>query len=139
MMISSFLERDETRVSITPYVAKQYIQLGFQVAIARNAGLPSGFANADYEAMGVAIVDSTKKLLEQSQILVLLNEPKPKELAGLPSHSLIIGHFDSDSESKLTAWCLKKQDHFLEYEFNTSIKSCTKHGQLILSSQFGRV
>ena len=82
MMIATLLETGyETRVAITPNAAKQYIKLGFEVAIEKNAGIASGFANNDYEQVGVQINNSKKTLLKQTNILLCINEPDPKDLA----------------------------------------------------------
>lgn len=110
MIIATLLETgNETRVAITPNSAKQYIKLGFEVVIEKNAGIASGFSNKEYEQVGVQIIDGKKNLLKQSNILLCINEPDPKDLAGLPKDTLIIGHIDNDPQSELIQWCLKEQ------------------------------
>jgi NAD(P) transhydrogenase subunit alpha len=109
MIIAALLETgNETRVAITPNSAKQYIKLGFEVAIEKNAGLKSGFANTDYEHFGVHVINEKKTLLKQTNILLCVNEPEPNNLAGLPKSALIVGHIDKDADSPLIQWCMKQ-------------------------------
>ncbi len=107
MMIATIHEEgNETRVAITPQSAKQYIKLGFTVAIEKDAGLQAGFANADYEQLGVQIMTDKKSLLAQSNVLLFINEPSTKILEGLAKNALVIGHIDNNADSPLIQWCL---------------------------------
>ena len=111
MMIACLHEMsNETRVAITPQSAKNYIKLGFSVAIETNAGLAAGFSDKDYEQVGVELVSSKKNLLKQTNILLCINEPNPKELSDLAKDALVIGHIDNDPDSKLIEWC---KEHFI--------------------------
>jgi len=110
MMIATLRETgNETRVAITPHTAKQYIKSGFNVAVEENAGCAAGFANEAYEQIGARIIKDRSSLLKQTNILLCLNEPIPKDLEGLPQNTLIIGHFDNTPEEPLIPWCQKKQ------------------------------
>ena len=107
MMIATINEaKNETRVAITPQAAKQYIKLGFTVAIEDNAGFAAGFKNEDYEQAGVQMVKNKKILLPQTNILLCINEPSPKELKGLTKDALVIGHIDNNEQNTLIQWCL---------------------------------
>ncbi|KTD47737.1 Re/Si-specific NAD(P)(+) transhydrogenase subunit alpha [Legionella quateirensis] len=109
MKIATLLESGrETRVAITPNSAKQLIKLGFEVAIEKNAGLASDFSNEEYQRVGVQIIDNKKTLLQQTNILLCINEPNPDDLNGLAQNALIIGHIDNDPQSKLIQWCQKQ-------------------------------
>ncbi|MFT4058119.1 MAG: Re/Si-specific NAD(P)(+) transhydrogenase subunit alpha [Legionella sp.] len=110
MMLSTLLESDhETRVAITPMSAKSYIKSGFEVGIEKNAGLTAGFIDEDYKKVGAQIFNDKKKLLENTKVLLCINEPDPKQLGGLAEDALIIGHIDNNPESKLISWCQKNK------------------------------
>ena len=110
MIIATLLEQgNETRVAITPNAAKHYIKSGFEVLIEKNAGLTAGFSDQEYEHVGVHINKDKKKILEKANVLLCVNEPEPKTLAGLSPGALVIGHIDNDLQSKLVTWCLEKQ------------------------------
>jgi NAD(P) transhydrogenase subunit alpha len=134
MMITTLLETGhETRVAITPLSAKQYIKLGFKVAIEKNAGLNSGFSDAEYEQFGVEIVKTKKKLIKQTDILLCINEPNVKELADLPKNALIIGHIDNDPKSTLIKWCL--ENHVNLFSMNLIPRLSRAQSMDSLSSQ----
>lgn len=108
MLITTLLETDsETRIAITPNSARQYIKLGFEVAIEKDAGSTSGFTNEEYEKVGAQIIDNRKALLKETNILLCVNEPNPKNLKELPDKTLIIGHIENDIQSSLIKWCLE--------------------------------
>jgi len=114
MLITTLLEKNnETRVAITPNSAKQYIKSGFEVAIEKNAGQASGFSNEEYEQVGVQIHSGKKTLLKQTNILLCVNEPDPRDIEGLPKEALIIGHIDNEPKSALLKWCIEKHIHLL--------------------------
>jgi NAD(P) transhydrogenase subunit alpha len=110
MIISSLkAPNNETRVAITPNTAKQYIKSGCSVLLEHNAGEASGFKDQDYEAVGVRLIDKAKTILEQTNILLCINEPNPQELKGLSQGALLIGHIDNDPQSPLISWCKEHQ------------------------------
>lgn len=102
-------EGKETRVAITPLSAKQYLKLGFQVAIEKNAGLRSGFSNIDYEKEGVQIFENKNEELAQTQLLLSVNEPSSNILEFLPQNSLIITPIESNLEDHFIQSSLEKK------------------------------
>jgi NAD(P) transhydrogenase subunit alpha len=61
-MVVTFVPREtvagETRVAAVPEAVKGLQKLGLQVQVERGAGAAAGFADADYEAAGAALVDA---------------------------------------------------------------------------------
>ena len=55
MIIGSITENldNEKRISITPEIAKKYIDLGFNVQISKNYGVHLGFSEKEYVDLGV--------------------------------------------------------------------------------------
>lgn len=110
MIIATLLEKGrETRVAITPNSAKNYIKAGFAVHIEKNAGVAAGFADKDYEDIGAHISTAKEQLLSETNILLCINEPDPKDLSGLPANALIVGHIENEPDSKLITWCKEQQ------------------------------
>ncbi|WP_133135839.1 Re/Si-specific NAD(P)(+) transhydrogenase subunit alpha [Legionella rowbothamii] len=110
MIIAALLEKGhETRVAITPNSAKHYLKSGFEVIIESNAGQSSGFADKDYEQVGVQVSKDRKSILEKTNILLCINEPSPPNLTGLSAGALIVGHIDNEPQAELITWCLQKQ------------------------------
>lgn len=110
MRITTLCEEGlETRVAITPKAVKAYTELKCQVILEQHAGIKSGFRDEDYRAQGAHVGKSPKTLVKETDIILCVNEPNYKKLAGLPPHSLIIGHIDKDPKSPLITWCLKEK------------------------------
>ena len=81
MIIGSVSENKdlEKRISITPEIAKKYLNLGFEVHLSENYGQHLGFKEKEYKELGVKFISDDKKLIENANIIVqmsLLNEDK---------------------------------------------------------------
>ncbi len=68
MIIGTVKEKKkfENRVSITPDEVKNYVKLGHQVYIEKNAGLQSGFNDKAYKESGASI-SSAKEIFKNSR------------------------------------------------------------------------
>jgi NAD(P) transhydrogenase subunit alpha len=109
MIISALNERNkDTRVAITPSAVKQYLKMGFEVAIETNAGSASGFSDADYQQVG-ATLSNRQPLLKKTHILVLVNEPALQDVTGISPQSLIIAPIDNEPEGKLLSWACQEK------------------------------
>ena len=93
MIIGSVSENQdlEKRVSITPEIAKKYLNLGFEVQLSENYGKHLGFEENEYSELGVKFIGDDKKLIENADIIIqmsLLNEEKN---SFLKSNQIFIG------------------------------------------------
>ena len=93
MKIGSILENKEVekRISITPEIAKKYIDLGFDVSLSENYGDHLGIKNEEYSNLGVKISKNEKEIIDSSDVIVqlgLFSEDK-KEL--LKENQVLIG------------------------------------------------
>ena len=72
MIIGSVSENKdlEKRISITPDIAKKYINLGFEINLIKNYGSHLGFEDKEYTQFGVKFLDDEKKLIENSNIII---------------------------------------------------------------------
>ena len=68
----------ETRVAITPDVAKLFIRDGFEVCIEKNAGLSAGFLDAQYADAGAKISAVPLEIVSDAD-LILKVQPTPIE------------------------------------------------------------
>jgi len=78
----------ETRVSITPDTAKKLIKSGLKVTLERGAGIAAGFPDADYEAAGVTLADTTGVLA--SDIITRVRKPSEIEISKFKKGSVLI-------------------------------------------------
>ena len=75
MIIGSISENKdlEKRISITPDIAKKYIDLGFEIQLSENYGEHLGFKENSYKEFGVKFVSDDKKLIDNSDIIIQMN------------------------------------------------------------------
>lgn len=65
-------KKGEKRVSISPNIAKQLIEKGFEIFVEEDAGVASSFKNSDYTKVG-AVVDIRGVVFKESNILIKIN------------------------------------------------------------------
>ena len=63
----------EKRITITPEIAKKYINLGFEVQLSQNYGKHLGFEQKEYNEAGVKFISDDKKLIENVDIIIQMN------------------------------------------------------------------
>ena len=63
----------EKRISITPEIAKKYINLGFQIYLNSNYGSHLGFSNRDYKELKVEILEDPNEVVKKSDLIIQLN------------------------------------------------------------------
>ncbi len=85
---------DETRVAVTPLIVKKYIDLGFEVALEKGAGLKADFTDQAYKDIGASVVSDLKKLLTDADILLGVLRPSLSVLKQLPDTALVIAMLD---------------------------------------------
>ena len=72
MKIASVLENQkiEKRITITPEIAKKYINLGFDVSLIENYGVHLGIKNEEYLQLGVKILKDEKEVISNADVIV---------------------------------------------------------------------
>jgi NAD(P) transhydrogenase subunit alpha len=80
----------ERRVATTPEVASQLMKLGYGVVVQSGAGAHASFSDDAYRAAGCEVVESTKDLYEQSDIVLKVRAPEGDELGLLRAGQTLI-------------------------------------------------
>lgn len=75
MKIFVVSEENDHRVSITPEIAKKFVDLGHEVIVTKNAGIRAGFSNLEYEKVG-AKISSYQSEAKNSDIIFSVNFQK---------------------------------------------------------------
>ena len=70
---------EEHRFAITPAGAEILVQAGHTVLIERGAGAASGFEDEIYEYVGAKIIEESKDIFEQADMILRVKEPQPSE------------------------------------------------------------
>ncbi|WP_425101257.1 Re/Si-specific NAD(P)(+) transhydrogenase subunit alpha [Tropicibacter sp. S64] len=88
------VEAGENRVAMTPDSALQLQKLGYDCLIETGAGSRAGFADADYEAAGVTVVESAEALFAQADIIAKVRIPTAAEIDRLTADKTLITFFN---------------------------------------------
>jgi NAD(P) transhydrogenase subunit alpha len=80
----------ERRVATTPDVAKQLIDMGFDVAVESGAGAAASFSDAAYVAAGCEIAGSAEDLWRGAEIVLKVRAPEAGEAGLLGSGQTLI-------------------------------------------------
>jgi len=115
MIIASLLEDQqlEKRISITPEIAKKYIDLGFDVNISENYGKHLGFEDKDYLDFGVKVINNDKEIIQNADIIIQLGILNDDKISLLKSNQTMIGIFNPyENKKKLQEITRKKINIF---------------------------
>ena len=81
----------EKRVSVTPESAKNIIGLGLKVFIEKGYALHLGINDNDYKDIGAEIMESSKEVLNSSNLIIKVNCPSEDEIKILKENTILIG------------------------------------------------
>jgi len=132
MIIGILKEPDfEPRVALLPEAVKTLINLKTEVLVEKNAGLNSFADNSEYEEVGAKVVDE-KKVINDSDLLLIINPPSKEQLTKLKKEQVVISVFNPLANKEIV-------DHFLKSDqttFSMDLIPRTTRGQAmdILSS-----
>ena len=104
MIIGSISENKdiEKRISITPEIAKKYINLGFEVQLISNYGSHLGLDDNNFIEHGVKIQNDEKKIIENSDIIIQMGLLDNEKLSLIKSNQTYIGVLNSfENKDKL--------------------------------------
>jgi alanine dehydrogenase len=107
---------DEYRVGLLPVGAHLLSGDGHTVLVERDAGLGSGFSNAQYSTAGARIVQTAEELYAQAELIVKVKEPQPHEMALLRKGQVVFCYFHFAASRELTVGCLDAGITAIAYE-----------------------
>ena len=70
----------EKRVSITPETAKKIISLGLNINLEKSYAIHLGIEDKQYEAAGVNFYNSSKEVINNSNLILKVNCPTDEEI-----------------------------------------------------------
>ena len=96
MIIASISENKEfeKRISITPDVAKKYLDFGFKVCLSKDYGKHIGFNDQDYKNLGVNIEQNEKDIINKADIIVQLGMISDELSSQIKENQILIGTLD---------------------------------------------
>ncbi|WP_254436020.1 hypothetical protein [Ruegeria arenilitoris] len=85
----------EDRVAMTPQSALRLQRMGYRCLIEKSAGVAAGFNDADYEAVGVEVIETAILLWRSSDLIAKVRQPDETELTYLTNGQSFISFFKS--------------------------------------------
>ena len=79
----------ERRVATTPEVATLLQKLGYEVAIESGAGADAKYKDSHYQEAGVTVIDDTRSLYDQCDIIIKVRAPENNSDAGINEIDLL--------------------------------------------------
>ena len=89
---------DETRVAATPQSVKELIKAGYEVNIETGAGTSSFIFDDNFKKAGANIVNSSKELFKDSDIIIKVAAPTSDEIELMPKDSILVSFFQPTIE-----------------------------------------
>jgi NAD(P) transhydrogenase subunit alpha len=101
MIIGSISENKEIekRISITPDIAKKYINSGFEVFVEGGFGSHVGISDNDFVNEGCKIKQK-ENILKESHLILQLNLPEENNLEFFNENKVLIGNFNSNQNQE---------------------------------------
>ncbi len=104
------LHKDEGRVGASPETVKKYIDMGFEVAVEKGAGLKSSVSDDDFKNAG-AKIQSGKDLYENANLILKVQKPMLKS-EGTDEVSL----YEKNATVVASVSAMTSPDHLKAYE-----------------------
>ncbi len=100
----------EYRVGLSPAGVEILVQSGHKVFIEHDAGLLTGFSDADYEKIGAKLVFSPEESFGRADLVLKVTRPTEQELNWMRPRTILAGflHLASSQQDKVDALLEKK-------------------------------
>ncbi|HET7631018.1 MAG TPA: alanine dehydrogenase [Gemmatimonadaceae bacterium] len=96
------IKTNENRVALVPAGAEALVSAGHSVLVEAGAGEGSGFADADYTAVGAKIGSDADTVWRDSEMIMKVKEPIEPEWKRLRKGQLVFTYFHFAADEKLT-------------------------------------
>ena len=123
----------EKRVSITPETAKNILALGLSVNLEKNYAIHLGIKDKHYEEVGVKFYNSTKEIIDNSNLILKVNCPTNEETKNLKEKTILVGIFNPSKNQDKLKEVLKKNINVFSLELLPRISRAQSMD--VLSSQ----
>ena len=110
------IKNNENRVGMTPAGVAELIRRGHKVFVQHTAGEGSGFADAEYVAVGAQILPTIEDVYREADMIVKVKEPIEPEYALVKKGQLLFTYFHFACERELTEAMLRSGAVCLAYE-----------------------
>ena len=110
------IKDNEYRVGLTPGCARAYIKRGHSVVMETNAGVDTGFPDADYEAVGAEIASNAPDAVANAEMIIKVKEPLPEEYQLFSADQILFTYLHLAANEPLTRFLQKQCVQAVAYE-----------------------
>jgi alanine dehydrogenase len=110
------IKTNENRIALVPAGAEALIGEGHQVFIEKGAGLGSGFADAEYKAVGARLLPNADKVWEKAEMIMKVKEPIKPEWPKIKEGQVLFTYFHYAADKALTIALKKTGSVSIAYE-----------------------
>ena len=110
------IKNNENRVGMTPAGVAELIGNGHTVYVQQTAGVGSGFADEEYEAVGAKMLPTIEEVYREAEMIVKVKEPIEPEYKLVRKGQLLFTYFHFASERELTDAMIESGAVCLAYE-----------------------
>src|SRR5882724_1375593 len=110
------IKEQEQRVALLPSAANQLIRRGHSILVEKDAGIGSGYPDAEYAKAGAEIVDQAKEVFAPADMIVKVKEPLPAEFPLLRKGQILFTYLHLAASKPLTEALLKSGVTGVAYE-----------------------
>ena len=110
------IKKYEHRVALHPSGVDSMVRRGHKVLVEHNAGLPSGFEDGDYKAVGATIINTAEEIYAKAEMVMKVKEPQPVEYPLMRKGQLIFTYFHFASSLELTQAVIASKATAIAYE-----------------------
>jgi NAD(P) transhydrogenase subunit alpha len=106
----------EKRVSLTPETAKNIIGLGLKICIEKDYATHLGIRDSEYKDIGAEIKNSSKEVLNTSDLIIKVNCPSEKEISELREKTIVVGMLNPTKNKIHISEIIKKKVNVFSLE-----------------------
>ena len=110
------IKAEENRVSMTPAGVEVMVQHGHKVLVEKNAGIGSGFLDAEYRKAGAKIITKPAAIYKQAEMVMHVKEPLPPEYDLIREDQIVFTYLHLAAVRKLTLVLKKSRSINIAYE-----------------------
>ena len=110
------IKAEENRVSMTPAGVEVMRQNGHTVLVENNAGIGSGYDNADYIEAGAEMVDTPEEIYKRSDMVMHVKEPLKPEYDLIHEEQIVFTYLHLAAAEELTQQLIKSGSICIAYE-----------------------
>jgi alanine dehydrogenase len=110
------IKNNENRVGLTPAGARSLASAGHEVTVEVGAGERSGFADAEYQAVGAHLAAGPEEVFDRAELVIKVKEPQPAEIERLRPGQILFTYLHLAPDPEQARGLLRRKVTAIAYE-----------------------